>query len=532
MSPIEDLRPDSSLTSDVLDADVLVIGYGPVGQTLAALLGRSGHRVVVVERREGRYETPRAGHFDHEIMRIFQALDLADDVRRIADPATLYEFVDTDGDVVARLPRQWDAPSGWDASYHFYQPELEEVLDSAVRAIPSVELRFGHAVVGLQQEPGRVTATLDNGDVVTARFAVGADGANSVVRELSGIGTHDLGFRGDWLVVDVQPKPGAPTINIPHTGQVLNPARPNHMGRVAQRYFRWEFMLVEGDDPARMVESDRVWELISPWVGPEDADLIRQTVYQFRSIVADTFREGSVLLAGDSAHVMPPFLGQGMSSGIRDAATLGWMLDLVLRGAATAELLDAYTATRRPHVLTFIEESIRIGTVVCETDPTIAAQRLGAMRSATELPPPFAPPITAGILAESPLAGQLGVQPRLRTTAGKTELSDDAVGNGFTLFSLVDLDEESATAVRELEQTIGLRFVVVGRSGMPEEGESLSRWLHGAGAVAVMVRPDFYVYGSAHDLSDVPALLASLTDDFAILSSGAGRAAGSPPGAR
>jgi 2-polyprenyl-6-methoxyphenol hydroxylase-like FAD-dependent oxidoreductase len=530
MSPTDEPRSPHA-PGESLDADVLVVGYGPVGQTLAGLLGRSGHRVVVLERRQGRYETPRAGHFDHEIMRIFQAMGVADDVRRIADPATLYEFLDTDGDVVARLPRDWDAPSGWDASYHFYQPELEEVLDTAVRRLPDVDLRFGAAVVDLRQADGQVTATLEDGSTVTARFAVGADGANSATRALCGIGTRDLGFRGDWLVVDVRPRPGSPEIDIPHTGQVLDPARPNHMGRVAHRYYRWEFMLVDGDDPAQMVDPARVWELLRPWVGPADADIIRQTVYQFRSIVADTFRDRSILLAGDAAHVMPPFLGQGMSSGIRDAATLAWMLDLVLDGEATETLLDSYTPTRRAHVTTFIEESVRIGTVVCETDPVVAAERLEAMRSATELPPPFAPPIVAGVLDGSALAGQLGVQPRLRTSLDTTQLADDVLGTGFTLLSLVELDDAARAAVLDLEARIGLRSVVVGPEGIPEEGAALSTWLGDAGAVAVLVRPDFYVFGSAKDLGDVPALLASL-DESLSLNPAARRSPASPAGAR
>jgi 2-polyprenyl-6-methoxyphenol hydroxylase-like FAD-dependent oxidoreductase len=508
MTPSEDPYTTSAAP---LDADVLIVGYGPVGQSLAALLGRAGHRVIVCERRSGRYETPRAGHFDHEIMRIFQAMGTADAVGRIADPARLYEFLDPGGEVLARLPRDWDAPSGWDASYHFYQPELEEVIDAAVHEIPTVDLRFGNAVVDLRQHNDHVAVTMASGTVVTARYAVGADGANSVVRDFCDISTEDLGFRGDWLVADIRPKPGAPALDIPHTGQVLNPERPNHIGRVAQRYFRWEFMLVDGDDPAAMATPGNVWKLLQPWIGPDEGELIRQTVYQFRSIVAETFRAGSVLLAGDAAHVMPPFLGQGMSSGIRDAATLAWILDLILSGAADPQLLDLYTASRRPQVLAYIEESIRIGTVVCETDPVRAAQRRETLRSATELPPPFQPPVGAGFRTGDPLAGHLGVQPLLRTADSRTRRSDDILGNGFTLFSLAELDAAAGAAVADLASSIGLRSVVVNSPhGLYEDGETFSRWMKEAGVIAVLVRPDFYVLGSASEPAEVSALLASL----------------------
>ncbi|MEV5411095.1 bifunctional 3-(3-hydroxy-phenyl)propionate/3-hydroxycinnamic acid hydroxylase [Thermopolyspora sp. NPDC052614] len=504
------IRPDEP------DADVLIVGYGPVGQTLAALLGRAGHRVVVCERRTGRYETPRAGHFDHEIMRVFQSLGIADEVRRIAEPARVYEFLDPDGAVISRLPRDWAAPSGWDASYHFYQPELEDVLDAAVHAMPTVDVRFDAAVTGLRQETDHVAVTLADGGAVTARYVVGADGAGSTVRALCDIRTEDLGFRGDWLVVDVRPRPGAPALDIPDTGQVLNPARPNHMGRVAQRYFRWEFMLVDGDDPAEMVRPERVWDLLKPWIGPREGELIRQTVYRFRSIVADTFRDRSVLLAGDAAHVMPPFLGQGMSSGIRDAATLAWMFDLVLAGSADPGLLDLYTASRRPHVIAYIEESVRIGTTVCETDPVRAARHREAMRSATELPPPFEPPIGAGFRDGQPLAGRLAVQPLLRTGDGKAERSDDVLGHGFTLFSLGEPDAAAAAAVDDLGRAIGLRSVVIGGEGIQEDGEALTGWMRKAGVTAVLVRPDFYVFGTAARLTDVPDLLAALRSDLSL----------------
>jgi 2-polyprenyl-6-methoxyphenol hydroxylase-like FAD-dependent oxidoreductase len=510
----EDNRPGRPAD---LDADVIIVGYGPVGQTLAALLGQSGHRVVVCERRSGRYETPRAGHFDHEIMRVFQQLGVAEEVLRVADPARLYEFLDPDGSVVSRLPRDWAAPSGWDASYHFYQPELEEVLDEAVRRQASVEVRFESNVVGIRQESDDVVVELEDGGTLSARYVIGADGANSGIRTLSGIGTQDLGFQADWLVVDVKPLPGAAHIDIPDTGQVLDPARPSHMGRVSQRYFRWEFMLVEGDDPREITEPDRIWQLLAPWIDPSQGTLIRQTVYTFRSIVADTFRDGSVLLAGDAAHLMPPFLGQGMCSGIRDAATLGWMLDLVLRGSARDELLDDYTAARRSHVLAYIEESVRIGTVVCETDPVLAAQRRATLMASTEIPPPFEPSIGAGFRAGDPLAGALAVQPVLEARDGATGLSDDVLGAGFTLLSVAEPNPETAASIADLQHEIDLRVGILGSGGLSEVGDALVDWLTGGGVVAAVVRPDFYVFGTAATTQDVPGLLADLRASLSLV---------------
>ena len=500
-----------------LDADVLIVGYGPVGQCLAALLGAAGHRVIVCERRAGRYETPRAGHFDHEIMRIFQSMRVADEVDHVADPAHLYEFLDTDGIVLSRLPRGWTSPSGWETSYHFYQPELEDVLDSAVARQPSVDVRFGVTVIGVRLEHGRVVATLEDGSELSALYLVGADGANSAIRRTTTIGTEDLGFQADWLVIDVRPLPGAAVPQVPDSGQVMDPARPTYVGRAAQRYFRWEFMVVEGDDPAAMVTPERVWQLLAPWTGPDRAELIRQRIYTFRSIVADTFRDGSVLLAGDAAHVMPPFLGQGMSSGIRDAATLSWILDLVLRGVARSELLDLYTASRRPHVLEYIRESMKIGTVVSDRDPESVRRRREAMLTATEVPPPFQPPIGAGFAVSDPLAGRLAVQPLLRTADGQTARSDDLLGGGFALFTLAPLDADAASKAADLDRAVGLTSVILGDGGIEEEGDALSGWLRDVGAVAVVVRPDFYIYGTSRDLAGVTGLLTALSDELSLV---------------
>jgi 2-polyprenyl-6-methoxyphenol hydroxylase-like FAD-dependent oxidoreductase len=507
-------------SGDVIQADVAIVGYGPVGQCAALLLARAGHQVVVCERRAGLYETPRAGHFDHEIMRALQSLGLSDRISEIADPARLYQFLDADGALVSELPRDWKAPSGWDASYHFYQPELEAILNDAVIRLPNIDLRMGNGVADLRQADGKVDLVLEDGTVVRARFAIGADGANSAVRQLCAVPSEDLGFRGDWLVVDVRPRPGAVFPAVADTCQVLNPARPNHIGRVAERYYRWEFMLVEGEDPADMVRPETVWALLEPWIGPDDGELIRQTVYQFRSIVAEDFRAGRVFLAGDSAHRMPPFLGQGMCSGIRDAVTLSWMLDLVLTDRARPELLDVYTASRRPHVVSYIEESVRIGRVVCETDPIRSAERREALRTAKGLPDPFQPPVGAGFRAGDALAGYLAVQPRLGDLGGVIMKSDDVLGVGFTLFSLEPLDAAAAGLAAQLHDSIGLRCVDLSGGQYVDADNALSDWLSTANAVAVVVRPDFYVYGSCTAPAAVAQLLEDLAVDFTLAAGG------------
>ena len=496
-------------------ADVVIVGYGPVGQTLAALLGSRGHTVVVCERHPGLYPTPRAGHFDHEVMRIFQSLGIAPAVAEVSSPARVYEFLDRDGTVISRLPRDWPAPSGWHASYHFYQPELERLLDERARGLRTVQVRRGTPVTGVTSSSQGALVHTDAGDV-SARFAVGADGANSVVRSSAGIAMEDLGFSADWLVVDVRIRDGRPVPGIPDTGQVCDPTRPSHMARLAGPFLRWEFMLVPGDDPIEMIRPERIWQLLRPWLAEADGELVRHAVYRFQSRLAERFGAGTALLAGDAAHLMPPFLGQGMCSGIRDAATLAWQLDLVLRGVAPADLLAGYGAARRPHVRSYIRESVRVGEVVCETDPVRAERNLAAMTSVSTMPPPFQPRIGAGFRADDPLAGQLSVQPCRRGDAGSPVRLDDRLGPGFQLLTTVPLAPEVAGLVSDLGPRLRLAHAVIGdgpEADFTDDDGAFRRWLAAAGVDAVVVRPDFYVYGTART-DELAALVRSLTSDL------------------
>ena len=207
-----------------------------------------------------------------------------------------------------------------------------------------------------------------------ARFAVGCDGANSFVRERIGSGWHDLGFQFDWLVVDVLPSD--PAWSGPLNWQLCDPARPTTLVSGGPGRRRWEFMRLPHESADELDGEDAAWRLLAPWgVHPGNAKLERHAVYSFRARWADRWRSGRALLAGDAAHLMPPFAGQGMCAGLRDAANLAWKLDLVLRGAAHEALLDSYASERAPHVSAMIELSVALGRVICVADPAEAAAR-------------------------------------------------------------------------------------------------------------------------------------------------------------
>lgn len=327
------------------DYDVIQIGFGPVGQTHAALLGRHGHSIGIFERWPTTYPLPRAGHIDHEIMRIFQAIGAADSVERTAIPIPDYDWVNAAGDVLLHLDWNNPTPSGWKSDYLMYQPYLEDALRAAVEQAPGIEVNLGWEVNAVEQFDDHVAVTLREGRVedgvwtptgrtrtATARYLIGADGASSFVRSASKVNWIDYGFSEDWAVIDVRPHDPDLHIDMPEAGQICDPARPVSLFRwLGREHARWEFMLLPGETAEQMTQESTAWHLLEPWgLNADNTSLVRRTVYTFRSLIADAFRDDRVLLIGDAAHLMPPFMGQGMCSGIRDAANLAWKLDLVL----------------------------------------------------------------------------------------------------------------------------------------------------------------------------------------------------------
>ena len=446
---------EPTITADSIDAiegdevfDIIQIGYGPVGQTAAALLGGQGHRVAVFERWPTLYGRARAGHVDHEVMRTFQSLGIADAVVQNATLADKYVFRNAAGEMLMSFDYGAPGISGWLSDYIVYQPDIEDALDAAVRDTPNVQVHQGWEAVGLRQDADAVEVELrrvgQQGDgsgvvrdevrTVRARYLVGADGANSFVRSAVGIGWVDLGFRSIWLVVDLVPT-GSMHFEYDNV-QVCDPARPHCLFQLGRHHRRFEFAAIPGEDPARLSDPEVAWDLMRRYdVTPANAVLERQAVYTFGSSITERWRAGRVFLTGDAAHLMPPFMGQGMCTGLRDAANLAWRLDMVLNGSADEALLDSYEAERAPQAETLVRMSVAAGEVSCTFDPDVAAARDEAFRSGTMPPPPPMPGLTAGLLAgDDPLAGTLALQGRVRA-AGTTARFDDVFGAGWALIA-------------------------------------------------------------------------------------------------
>ena len=490
------------MASQAFDCDVLVVGLGPVGATMAALLARRGISVIALERDGTVYPLPRAVHFDHEIMRVFQELGIADEVARHSVPNPGYEFRAADGQLLMSFGAELEAPCGWASGYMFHQPSLELALRDILAIELTAEMRIGYRFESLEQDARGVTDSASGPRGTTtlrARYLIGCAGGASRVRQALGVGLSDYGFDEPWVVVDAKVQPGArtPDLNM----QICDPERPITCVLSGPGRHRWEFMLLPGEQPEDLQQEAVIERLIAPFdCGPVEIE--RRAVYRFHGLVAEHWRAGRVLLAGDAAHQTPPFAGQGLCSGVRDAANLAWKLEAVLNGEADARLLDTYQMEREPHARALIELAIGMGRVVCTLDKGTAAardQNLLAQRAAGAAPPPIrTAPFTDGcVLAGSPGAGELFPQPTSGRGQRRLRL-DDGLGEGPWLISTMPTGAAGPTT-RHLDEPMLAPFRA-----------DLLRWFEARGAEAVLVRPDRYVFGTGEPMALAAAWRAAL----------------------
>lgn len=518
--------------------DVVVVGFGPTGATLANLLGRDGHRTLVVERAPQIYTLPRAVHFDHEVMRIFQSIRLAERILPHTGPVEGYEFKNAEGKLLMGFELGETLTSqGWQADYMFHQPSLEAVLREGATAHRKVEVQLGQELVRLEQELDGVTLGLRSAEdgrqtSVRARFVVGCDGASSATREQVGLETEDLEFDEPWLVVDATTSRPVEELGFPRVPlQHCDPRRPTTAIPVMGPYLRWEFMLLPGEGP-EMQEPARVRALVSEWVDPDAIEIIRSAVYRFHALIGRRWRAGRVLIAGDAAHQMPPFLGQGMCAGIRDADNLAWKLGMVLDGRAGEGLLDSYQRERGPHVRSVIGIAVEMGRIICTQDPEIAKARDAQMLSGaggvagasggTPASMPALPGLSEGLLEPAPrhpLTGELALQATVRDGQGREGLLDDLAGPGFTLLwrEATSLSDRARATLERLH----VRQITFGSTVDPkvlrldDPTHAYGAWLDRHGADAVLIRPDHVVFGVASGARDVGVLVDALTAGLA-----------------
>ncbi|MDL4813271.1 bifunctional 3-(3-hydroxy-phenyl)propionate/3-hydroxycinnamic acid hydroxylase [Actinomadura opuntiae] len=504
--------------------DVAVVGYGPVGMAVTALLGQAGRRVVALERYAGLYNLPRAATFDDETMRTLARLGVAERLLPNLRVQRTYEWRNGGGDLLIEQQFTETGRSGWAEWYMMYQPDLEEALDDVCRSLPTVQVRHSSPVVDLEQDGEGVLLTIEGPqgtERIAARYVVACDGGNSFVRRRLGIGQQDYGFSEPWMVCDFRFRR---PVDVPPALQLGDPHGPTSIISIGLAHHRFSFMLDSEADFEVEREPDRVWRRVARHLGPDDAELIRVATYTFRSLISDDWRRGRIVLAGDAAHQMPPFLGQGMCSGIRDAQNLAFKLDLILRGVSPDDLLDTYQREREPHVRAVTEKGIELGHMQTIRDPERAAARdreLLARRAAARESETFRfPGLADGLLARDsgPGRGLLSVQGVVDDGSRRDRL-DQLVGAGFHLIVdqalLARLDRpEILAALRRA----GVQVVAPGEQAAEHPDVAVVRDVHGTyrrwfadlGCSAAAVRPDFYVFGTAGDADATTALAREL----------------------
>ena len=481
-----------------IQADVIIVGAGPVGATLSLLLAGEGASVFLTDKAAEIYPLPRAAHIDHEIVRVFQAVGAADAVMAASKATTYYDFLTASGEVLMRFgSADQKSPSGWPASNMIHQPSVEAVLRDVIAKTPLVELKTEWSLTAYQVDGSGVIAHFDtpSGEqTVRGRYLVGCDGARSTVRDLAGMELEDLDFDEPWLVIDtvVHDASRLPDRNL----QICDPQRPTTCVQMGSGRHRWEFMMKPGEKPEDVLDDAFIADLLKPWKVDGAVTLERKAVYRFHALIARQWRKGPVFVAGDAAHQTPPFAGQGLCAGVRDAANLAWKLGAVLRGEANERLLDTYQTERSPHVRAAIDLALMMGRTVCITDPKAAAERDKAMLARRTSGGDGAggglglPSFDSGcLLAGTSGAGSYFPQPATKTAARL----DDAAGRGPWL-----IQREPSAAVASLET------FALSDARIAPFAEEIARWLDKHGGQAVLVRPDRYVFGtgSANELAN------------------------------
>src|SRR5690242_15541302 len=352
---------------------VIVVGAGPAGCTAALLLADLGIPVTLLERHTQPHPLPRAVHLDDEVTRTLDRIGVSEGFLARSRPGSGLRLLDARHRVMAEFTRDHQpGQHGFPQANMFHQPDLEELMLARIERHPLITFRRSAEVCGLDDDdapgpggpaPVRVHARIGGETrTFTGPVVLGCDGANSTIRQLAGITMDDLGFTERWLVVDIQAGTGLDTWD--GVEQICDPARAATFMQVTGDRYRWEFRLRDGEDEAGLITPAALGQLLRPWTGRGDLDglqIIRSATYTFRAQMASRFRSGRIFLLGDAAHLTPPFIGQGLAGGLRDADNLAWKLAHVLTGRAGEDLLDSYDSERRPHATALVKKAVRVG---------------------------------------------------------------------------------------------------------------------------------------------------------------------------
>ena len=492
--------------------DIAICGYGPVGSTFAGLMGKLGHKVLVIDKNIGPSPTARAINTDGEQLRTFDMLNIAEKVVENSTEVHRVHFGDANLQPIQTIEQPVGVSAmGWPTQVLFYQPELEGFIRESVDSIDTVTLAEGTELIDFDDYNDEVTlkCRLPEGEVeYKTKFLIGCDGASSFVRKKLNIDLEDLEYNQEWLVCDAHL---TKKIDIPENEamQVCDPKRPGTYVPGRRGHLRFEFKMMPGEKPEELEKDSMVWDLLSPWINQENATLERAQVYAFHACIAEKWREKNVLIAGDSAHQMPPFMGAGMGTGIRDVTNLSWKLNLILEGKADKTLLDKYQLERHSHAKWTVAQTVTIGQVI--EGFCAAAEGKDYEPKGPSYDVKF-PHIPAGIYSdpEDMITGMPVPQPLINNDNQKI-LLDRVMGSNFALITK-EKEFHFSEKAQLIVDLLNLQIIKL-ESNDDDEGRLdpiFEKYK------AILVRPDKYVYGGVETTETISEMIESLSSEFSL----------------
>ena len=511
--------------------DLIIIGLGPTGCTAAILMAEAGLKVAVVEPEVEVYKLPRAVNLDSEIIRAFQVVGRGNAVNRLMQkirPGERAGFANSKREWLFGQESTSFGSNGWQPMNMFDQPEFEGYLRRQALSHPNVTAFMGYSAIEIIDSADDVAVGIKVEDTdeqleLAGRYILGTDGAASFVRKSLGSGWQSLGYDANWLVVDVTIKPGH-TLGL-DTLQVCDPDRITTHVCTKDPYRRWEFKMLPGETAEEMLDNELIMSLIDEWTPRATYEIRRAAVYQFHAAIADKWRKGKIFIGGDAAHQTPPFLGQGMNTGMRDVINLAWKLPLVIRGLCDPQLLDSYEAERSAHAHDLVEWAVSVGQLMDHMAEVERAQRDGlkppetpdALRSSGYGQGRTQPPIRDGIIlleqvSDTGSTGYLFAQPEVTDSDSTLVKLDDLLGNGFALVTRSNKKLEMSEQTQAILNLLDIRVVSL-------EGLSLVRGRFDRlfeQFEAAIVRPDRLVFGHTNESNSIDDLVAKLAEKITL----------------